>query len=132
MFDMQRALLSFQLFSFWAWNIKKITLNTDSDNNKYDNNDKDKNYDDGSSSSHNMTVATTWQQPQHDSSNNMTVATTSKLNKKAMLTLSSDCFFHLYTYFDLKTHSNQHNKMQNTKPYIKLQFVSIMFSDTAV
>lgn len=92
MFDMQRALLSFQLFSLWTWNVKKITLNIDNDNND----DDDDNNGGGSGCS----------------SSNITVATTrSKLNKKAMLTLSSDCFFHLYTYCNL-----QHN----TKLYIKL------------
>jgi hypothetical protein len=47
MFYMQRALLSFQLFSFWTWNIKKITLNIDNNNNAYDD-DNDYDNNDGS------------------------------------------------------------------------------------
>ena len=67
MFDMQRALLSFQLFSFWTCNIKKMTLNIDNDNHAYDDDNDDYNDDDNgggsgcssSSSSSNVTVATT-------------------------------------------------------------------------
>jgi len=73
-----------------------MTLNTDNDNSAYDDDDDDDNDDGGGSS--NITVATT----------------RSKLNKKAMLTLSSDCFFHLYTYCNLKhfkaTHQNAEHK----------------------
>lgn len=58
MFDMQRALLSFQLFSFWTWNIKKITLNIDNDNNAYDD-DNDYNGSGSGCSSSNIIVATT-------------------------------------------------------------------------
>jgi len=91
MFDMQRALLSFQLFSFWTWNIKHITLNIYSNNNAYDDDNDDDDNDNGSGSGCNR------------SSSNVTVATTrSKLNKKAMLTLLSDCFFHLYTHCNMK------------------------------
>lgn len=109
MFDMQRALLSFQLFSFWTWNTTKIALNTDNDNNAYDDdNDDDDNDDDngggsGCSSSSNITVATT---------------RSNSIQRPCWLCHLTISF--IFTHTAIWNTSKQHNKMQNTKLYIKL------------